>query len=341
MGDAQMARSLPNGNLGCIQRATNPNSSHACIDSGCTQDYSDAFRFSAKRARGALLCFAKGAVRRVGLPPKSHHNPAEIKKVPSVQPKVSLLSTPALKRRVAPPVQSCEVSESSAAAVKRYTRQQLHRLLGSHTLSDYKQLQTLCTGIQVVGTGDPPLSLGSVVNVQQSRKGQQLSRPKHALNTVGMDICYGDGIFPGGYSYCLIMLVDRATRKTWVYGLKDMNGATLADALWKFFMDAGDFPNHIQCNFDPKFMVGKVRMLLNSHTVRLTTAPPSRQSQNGIVKSHWKIACASMARSLLVEAQLPKVMRFWAIHEAVQRMDSLPVEARPRKSTPLAPSSKC
>ena len=34
-----------------------------------------------------------------------------------------------------------------------------------------------------------------------------------------------------------------------------------------------------------------------------------------------------MARSLLVEAQLPKVMWFWAIREAVQRMNFLPVEA--------------
>ena len=33
-----MARSIPKGNLSRIQRATNPNSSYACIDSGCTQD---------------------------------------------------------------------------------------------------------------------------------------------------------------------------------------------------------------------------------------------------------------------------------------------------------------
>ena len=342
-----MACSLPGGNLGRIQQATNPNSSYACMDSGCTQDmcptwqsfltytplsdcyvtiansekitcagrgaviltlrdktvklanvlhvsdlemtllsvrshrgrdqgcsfiadasgcfltfpsfvldiddsdscvvpcslaslcalpdysetahrhasrasHSNAFRFSAKRARGTLLHFVKGAVQRVGVPPKSHHD---------------------LKRRVAPPIRPyCEVPESSTAAIKRYTPQQLHRLLGSRTLSDYKQLQTLGTGIQVVDTGDPPLSLGSVVNIQQSRKGHQLLRPKQALATVGLDICYGDGISPGGFSYCLL-LVDRATRKTWVYGLKDMNGATLADALWKFFIDTGGSPN--------------------------------------------------------------------------------------------------
>jgi hypothetical protein len=104
-----------------------------------------------------------------------------------------------------------------------------------------------------------------------------------------------------------------------------MNGETISDALWKFFIDAGGFPRRIQCDFDPKFMGGKVRKLLNSHAIRLTAAPPNRQSQNGLVESHWKIAC-SMARSLLVEAQLPKILWFWAVREAVQRMNFIPVE---------------
>ena len=92
----------------------------------------------------------------------------------------------------------------------------------------------------MVDTGDPPLSLGSVVNVERGCKGRSIVRPLKALNVVGMDICYGDGVSPSGYSYCF-MLVGRATRTTWVYGLKDMKGATISDALWRFFIDAGGF----------------------------------------------------------------------------------------------------
>jgi hypothetical protein len=285
----------------------------------------DTFRLSAKRARGTMLMFAEGHARRVNIPPQAEVDPSEILKYPAPAPKLNLDTTPALERRVAPPVRPCEVPESSAAATIRYTPQQLHKLLGCRNLPDYKVLQSLGTGVHVADIGEPLLSVGSVVNVQRGRKGRSLSRPKKALDTVGMDVCYGDGVSPGGYSYCL-MLVDRATRKTWVYGLKDMNGSTIADALWRFFIDAGGFPKKIQCDFDPKFMGGKVRRLLNSHAIRLTAAPPNRQSQNGLVESHWKMACA-MARSLLAEAQMPKVFWFWAVREAVQRMNLIPVEA--------------
>jgi hypothetical protein len=38
LGDAKMAQAVSNGSLGRIQRATNPNGSQACVDSGCTTD---------------------------------------------------------------------------------------------------------------------------------------------------------------------------------------------------------------------------------------------------------------------------------------------------------------
>jgi hypothetical protein len=112
---------------------------------------------------------------------------------------------------------------------------------------DYKQLQSLDAGIKFVDTGDLPLSIGSVVNVEQGRKGCSLCRLHKALDVISMDICHGDGVSPGGCSYCL-MLVDRATRKTWVHvhGLKDMNGETMSDALWRFFIDAFPTSNPMQ-----------------------------------------------------------------------------------------------
>jgi hypothetical protein len=75
-----------------------------------------------------------------------------------------------------------------------------------------------------------------------------------------MYIGYGNGVSPGGYRYCL-MLVDRKTRKTWIYGLPDMGGNSFCDALWRFFIDAGGFPHQIQSDFDPKFVGGHVARL--------------------------------------------------------------------------------
>jgi hypothetical protein len=232
----------------------------------------DTFRFKAKRAKGTMLCFSKENVRSVAVPPRSHHDPAELLTAPPAPSKAFLPASPDLERCIAPPVRPCEIPKSSTAAHTRYTPQQLHRLFGCCNVAGCKQLQSL--SIKVVDTGDPPLSIRSVVNIERGRKGCSLSQPLKALNVVDMDICYGDGVSPAGYSYCL-MLVNRATRKTWVHGLKDMNGKTISDALWRFFIDAGGFPRWIQCDFDPKFIGVKVRKLLNSHAIRLTAAPPN------------------------------------------------------------------
>ena len=50
----------------------------------------DAFRMSAKRARGTLLYFSEGAARRVGVPPRPDNDPAELLQVPATVPKVHL-----------------------------------------------------------------------------------------------------------------------------------------------------------------------------------------------------------------------------------------------------------
>jgi hypothetical protein len=84
---------------------------------------------------------------------------------------------------------------------------------------------------------EPILSVGDVVNIKQGRKGKSLKCPQTAFDVVGMDIGYGDGTSPGGFKYTLL-LVDRTTRKAWVYGLRDMTGSMIADAIWSFFINA-------------------------------------------------------------------------------------------------------
>ena len=65
-------------------------------------------------------------------------------------------------------------------------------------------------------------------------------------------------------------------------------------------------------------------------------SPPNHQSQNGLVESHWKIAC-KMARSFLAEAHLPKSFWFWALHESVARMNLIPVKYGPNPSDITTP----
>ena len=142
-----------------------------------------------------------------------------------------------------------------------------------------------------------------------------------------MDIGYGSGSSPGGHKFVLV-LVDQCTSHTWIYGMRSTSGADIQEALWKFFIDAGGFPATIQCDFDSRFLGGKAIALLRSHGCRIRAAPPHRQSQNGLVERRWKIL-EGMARAFLTDARLPTRFWYWAIREAVNRLNMLPISSNP------------
>jgi hypothetical protein len=137
-----------------------------------------------------------------------------------------------------------------------------------------------------------------------------------------MDIGYGDGKIPDSFTHCFV-LVDLATRHAWTYGLPNTSGISIVDALWRFFIDAGGFPKHVQCDFDKRLIQGNVGHLLKANGVTIGGFSPHHQSQNGAVERCWNTAC-EMGRSFLAEAQLPKRYLFWAIWTAIQRMNMMP-----------------
>jgi hypothetical protein len=218
------------------------------------------------------------------------------------------------------------VPETSCAAESRYSTAELHRLFGCRKF-DYGILPYLGDGLHVTTDREPPLTIGDTVNINRGARGGPVPKPPRARHTIGADIGYGEGIGPGGFKYCLF-LVDLATRYTWVYGLSDLSGDCIVDALWRFFVDAGGFPKRFRCDFDRRFLHGKVGRLLRSHGVKIGASPPYRHSQNGAVERNWNTA-VEMGRSFLAEANLPKRYWFWAVREASIRMNMLPVKSGP------------
>ena len=138
-----------------------------------------------------------------------------------------------------------------------------------------------------------------------------------------MDIGYGEGISYGGSKYVLV-LVDQCTSNSFTYGMQGSSVADVCEALWKFFIDAGGFLKTIQCDFDPRLIVGKAVVLLRSHGTQVRAAPPRRQDKNGLVEHRWQ-SLTKMTRSFLAEAKLPKEFWFWAIREANLRLNILPI----------------
>jgi hypothetical protein len=218
------------------------------------------------------------------------------------------------------------VLESLCPAKSKYSLAELLRLFGCNKF-DFGTLQYLGDRLHVTTDREPPLTIGDTVNINCSSHRGPAPKPPRACHTIRANIGYGEGVGPGGYKYCLF-LVNQAIRYTWVYGLTDLSGDCLADAMWQFFVNSGGFPRRFRCDFDCRFLHGKVGQLLWSHGIKIGASPPYRNSQNGAVEQNWNTT-VKMGRSFPAEANLPKRYWFWAIREASIRMNMLPIKTRP------------
>ena len=232
------------------------------------------------------------------------------------------------------PLPSCYVADTGGTTTHRRTPFELHRLFGNRNLPDFSLLGEVGTGLKVVHAQESTPTVGDFTTIDQRRRGPSRRRERCRLDLVGMDIGYGSGISPGGYNYCLT-LVDSATRMVFSYGLTRLTGGDLQDAFWRFLIDAGGIPKVVQCDFDSRFLGGRMAAFLQSLRIKVRSAAPRRQSSNGLVERTWRTG-VRMARSFLAEAKLPRIYWYWALREAFHRMNLLPVQVGPSKwSTPL------
>jgi hypothetical protein len=118
--------------------------------------------------------------------------------------------------------------------------------------------------------------------------------------------------------------VDYKTQHNFIYGLQVVTGEDIHNALLAFFIEVGGIPGTIQCNFDTKFLAGYAHQLIIDCGIRLQADPGRRQSQNSLSESHWK-HIVRMARALLVDRVMFKSQWFFALRQAVQVCNYLPV----------------
>ena len=64
-------------------------------------------------------------------------------------------------------------------------------------------------------------------------------------------------------------------------------GADICEAIWIFFIDAGGFPETLQCNYDTRLFGGKASALLHSHRTCIRAALPHCQDRNSKVEQKW------------------------------------------------------
>jgi hypothetical protein len=137
-----------------------------------------------------------------------------------------------------------------------------------------------------------------------------------------MDIAFGDCVSVGGFRYALI-LVDRATRYNWVYGLKDLSVDSILSALRYFKADAGSYARCFRSDCDTKLFGTRIREHLIDNNSNIVATAAGRQSANGLVESHWK-TMVHMSRAYKTEKQMPRSFWFFLVVHSARMMNAIP-----------------
>jgi hypothetical protein len=204
-----------------------------------------------------------------------------------------------------------------------WTAEELYCIMGCQKNCNYKHiLQVSRDGEWVDGREFPP-SLGSFAMIPKANCGGPLDHTKYKfLDAVHMDIAFGDCLSISGFQYALI-LVDRATRYNWTFGLKTLTSDSILSALCLFQASAGSLARCFYSDSDVKLFGTAISEYLIDSNSKVVTAPAKRQISNGLVESHWK-TMVHMGCPYLTKKQMPRRYWFYAITHAACMMNAIP-----------------
>ncbi len=176
--------------------------------------------------------------------------------------------------------------------------------MGCQKFRNYKQILQVSRDGEWVDSGEFPPSFGSFVTIPKAKWGLPLDRTHYRyLDTVHMDIVFGDCLSVGVYRYALI-LVDRATRYNWTFGLKTLSSSCILAAIWLFRAAAGSLARCFYCDCDTKLFGMAISKYLVDNGSKVVAAPAKHQSSNGLVVLHWKVM-VHKAWAYLTDKQMP------------------------------------
>ncbi len=93
----------------------------------------------------------------------------------------------------------------------------------------------------LINTDEFPLFLCTYATTPNAPRGKAIDRlPEKYLDTVHVDIAFGDCVSVGGFKFALI-LVDCATCYNWTFGLKSLQHNDIQAAFLAFRDEAGSF----------------------------------------------------------------------------------------------------
>ena len=158
--------------------------------------------------------------------------------------------------------------------------------MGCRKFRNYKHIIQVSRDGEWVDGGEFPLSFGSYATIPKLQRRGPLDKTRYKyLDAVHMDIAFGDCVSIKGFRYALI-LVDRAARYNWAFGLQGLSSSEILSAIRKFRAAAGSLARCFYCDCDRKLFGTAISKYLVDNGSKVVAAPAKRQSSNGLVESH-------------------------------------------------------
>ena len=198
----------------------------------------------------------------------------------------------------------------------------LHKIFGCRRFKNQQHIIAASQNATLLKTGEFPVSLGSFTTIPNPPAGKTSKKRRKYLDKVHLDIVFGDCMSLGGYTHALL-LVDSATRYSWIYGLASLTSASIIDALQQFHAHATRLPTVFHTDFDTKLIGGETLRWILSHQSNIIASPAYRHSSNGLVERTWR-TLITMARAYITEKQVSRKFWFFAIAHASSMLNQVP-----------------
>ena len=223
------------------------------------------------------------------------------------------------------------------------TIQEWHRILGHCNYADIRKLEKVVKGMKITDHRETDCEVCTQGKMCQTRNRAPDQRARSPLEFVHCDLAGPiEPTAKDGYKYAL-SFVDDYTGTNMIYFLKKKDNTL--EATEKFLADVAPYGKikRIRSDNGGEFINQGFKTLLRKHGIRHETSSPYSPHQNGTVERAWR-SLFSMARCLLLEANLPKFLWTYAVMTAVyirnrcfnSRLGKTPYEALTGKQPNLS-----
>ena len=218
-----------------------------------------------------------------------------------------------------------------------------HKILGHCNYNDVRKLESVVKGMKIVDDKEILCEVCTQGKMCQHRSREPDQRAKGPLEFVHCDLAGPvEPAAKDGFKYAL-SFVDDFTGTNLIYFLKQKSDTV--EATEKFLADIAPFGKvkRIRSDNGTEFTSRKFKSLLHQNSIKHETSAPYSPDQNSTVERAWR-SLFSMARCMLLEANLPKRLWTYAVMTAVyirnrcfnSRLGKTPYEALTGKQPNLS-----